>query len=92
MHDVLIVDTELLLEKHIERITLASLNTGVSVFGPKTLRGIDTFQRVSEYSLAGAFREVVEVSVDYGVPEIGEVTIAVEKRRGNDVLEEVWRR
>ena len=34
-HDVLVVDTQGLVERHFDRITLSPINSGVSAFGPK---------------------------------------------------------
>ncbi len=83
LHDVLKVDTRELLARHADRITLAHFNTGVSAFGPKFMRGADTFMSIPDYPLGTIHTEVVEVVVDYHVPDVAEFTLAVEQWKGD---------
>ena len=92
VHDVLKVDTRELLERHVDRITLATFNTGVSSFGPKFKRGAETFLSIPDYPLGTTFDDVVEVVADYHVPHVAEFTLAVEQWKGKSFQREVWRR
>ena len=90
VHDVLTIDTHKLVERHSEHITLASFNTGVSSFGRKYRRGIDTFQSIEDFPMGTPSSEVVEVVVDYGVPDIAECTLAVEQWMGAVLQRTIW--
>ncbi len=92
LHDVLKVDTRELLARHADRITLAPFNTGVSSFGPAFKRGAETFLSIPDYPLGTKHAEVVEVVADYHVPDVAEVTLAVEQWKGNSFQRDVWRR
>lgn len=92
VHDVLTVDTRELVERHSERITLAPFNTGVSKFGPKFRRDVNTFQSIGNYPLGTQHNEVVEVVVEYHVPDVAEFTLAVEQWLGDTLQQTVWRR
>lgn len=86
-HDVLTLDTASLVAAHEEAITLAHLNTGTAVFRAPA-RGRDTFRRIADYTRP----DVVELAVDYSVPDIEAHTLRVESRQGDDVLETLWDR
>lgn len=94
-HDVLIVDTESLVERHRERITLSPMNSGCSVpFVHK--RGLSTFRRISDYPYADRKRRglepVVELVVDHAVPDIEEFTLRVDSMACNNTPRTIWRR
>jgi hypothetical protein len=86
-HDVLTVDTASLVAAHESEITLAHLNTGTTVFRAPE-RGPDTFQPIATYGR----RDVVELAVDYSVPDIAAHTLRVESRQGADVIAALWQR
>jgi hypothetical protein len=86
-HDVLTVDSTSLVTAHESKITLAHLNTGTTVFRAPE-RGPDTFQSIAAY----ARRNVVELAVDYSVPDIAAHTLRVESRHGVDVVATLWQR
>src|SRR2546425_12729681 len=75
-HDVLTVDTRLLVARHLREITLTDQNSGSTI--SKRPRGRDTFRRVNEFKN----RYVKEVAVDYSVPDVADITIRVEEWQG----------
>ena len=76
-HDVLTVDTREMLRRHRDRITLAPFNTG-STLGRRRSRGPESFQRIEDYSLDDPHSHVVELAVAHHVPDIADLTLAVE--------------
>lgn len=86
-HDVLMIDTASLVAAHEKAITLTHLNTGTTVFRAPT-RGRDTFRRIADYTRS----DVVELAVDYSVPDILAHTLRVESRQSDKVLETIWER
>jgi len=86
-HLVLEVETAGLLERHAERVTLSSINSGATfALGPAP-RGPDTFRRVVDHPDG---KPIVELSVDYSVPDVAEFTLRVGRWWGTEELEEVW--
>jgi len=85
-HDVLTVDTRLLLARHIQDITLTDQNSGSTM--SKKPRGRDTFKKVNEFKN----RYVTEVAVDYSVPDVADLTIRVEEWMGGRNVREIWSR
>jgi hypothetical protein len=86
-HLVLEVETAGLLERHAERVTLSPINSGATfALGPAP-RGPGTFRRIADHS---DDKPVVELSVEYAVPDIAELTLRVRRWRGTEELEEVW--
>lgn len=88
-HDVITVDTRSLVERHLERITLSPFNSGVSKFDSRA-RGLDTFQAMKMFLAVGGNRPVVELAVDYSVPDIGDLAISVNARMGTRILGTIW--
>lgn len=95
-HAVLIVDTKRLLERHRERVMLSSMNTGATKPYPFP-RGSSTFQRLDNYPFAAMVKKrgnrdpIVELAVDYSVPDIRETVLAVELTRGEAILRTIDR-
>lgn len=94
-HDVLTVDTAQLLKRHRERVTLAPYNTGATVqTAPE--RGSNTFKCIEDYDFDYWRRKrsrqdaIVELAVDYAVPDIAELVVRVERRRGAQILKVLW--
>jgi len=86
-HLVLEVNAAALLERHAERVSLSSINSGATfALGPAP-RGPDTFRRIADHPNG---KPIVELSVDYAVPDIAEFTLRVRRWRGTEELEEVW--
>jgi hypothetical protein len=94
-HDVLTVDTASLVGAHEERITLAPINTGSTIYNPRP-RGAGTFLSIVDYPFDEWRRRrsrrtaVVELAVDDGVPDIVDHTLLVESRQGDALLETLW--
>jgi hypothetical protein len=87
-HLVLEVETAGLLERHAERVSLSPINSGATfALGPAS-RGPNTFRRIAEHPNG---KPIVELSVDYAVPDVAEFTLRVRRWRGTEELEEVWR-
>ncbi|MDP8971578.1 MAG: hypothetical protein M3N45_00040 [Actinomycetota bacterium] len=86
-HLVLEVDTAGLLERHAERLSLSPINSGATfALGPAP-RGPDTFRRMDDHPDG---KPIVELSVDYSVPDIAQFTLGVGRWWGTEELEEVW--
>ena len=86
VHDVITVDTRELIRRHHDEVTLATFNAGVTAFGPTYQRSLDTFQSIEDYFLNPRRAGVVELAVDYHVPDIDDFKLTVEKWRGNRPL------
>lgn len=73
-HLVLEVDAAALLERHAERASLSPINSGATfALGPAP-RGPDTFRRVADHP---EDEPIVELSVEYSVPDIAALTLRV---------------
>ncbi len=96
-HTVLTVDTELLLQKHADRVSLSPINSGCTKPFPHP-RGLSTFQRLPRYPFAEwkgkrpLQDSIVELAVDYGVPDVREMVVEVRETGGGlgDAL--LWHR
>ena len=86
-HLVLEVETAGLLKRHGERVLLSPINSGATfALGPAP-RGPETFRRIAEHPDE---KPIVELCVDYSVPDIAEFTLRVGRWWGTEELEEVW--
>jgi len=97
-HCVLVVDAPALVRQHEAQIWLAPMNTGCTKPMPHP-RGSDTFQRIHNYPYAERRRQgrqpkqaVVELAVDYAVPNVRDFVLRVERRHKDRVLETLWSR
>lgn len=89
-HDVIVVDTKKLVERHLERITVSHINSG-TVRSGKHWRGKDTFKGIESFPLTGkGKRDVAELTVEGGVPDIEDMAIQVTRRKGPIIQEIVW--
>ena len=88
-HDVLTIDTAALMAKHADRVWLCPMNSG-NTFPMPHARGFETFQRIADYPTKrdglSPQKEVVEVVVDYSVPDMAEFVREVRRIKGKDVL------
>jgi hypothetical protein len=85
-HLVLEVDTAALLERHAERVSLSPINSGATfALGPAP-RGPNTFRRIAEHP---EDRSIVELSVDYAVPDAADFVLSVSRWHGVERLEKV---
>lgn len=93
-HDVLRVDTASLLANHADRTWLCHMNSGNTWPIPHR-RDVDIFKRIPDYpanSLGNPIKEVVELVIDYAVPDIVNHVVDVRRMQGDEVLSIVWRR
>ncbi len=88
-HLVLELDTAELLLRYENDVTLSAINSGATFAMNPDRRGPGTFRRIEDHPRGKA---VVEVAVDYAVPEAADLTLRVSRWRGAEGLEEVWRK
>ena len=85
-HDVLTIDTEPFIRTFYERIWLCHMNSGNTWPWPH-IRGSDTFCRIPDYPIkrsGNPYTEVVELVVDYSVPNISDYVIDVRRIKGDE--------
>jgi hypothetical protein len=83
-HLVLEVDTAELLRRHADSITLSPINSGATFTMNPAPRGRETFRRIAEHP---ANRPIVELAVDYAVPDVAELTVSVGRWHGAEKIE-----
>jgi uncharacterized protein DUF7002 len=94
-HIVIIADTEALLRKHGRAALLSPINSG-STIRTAAKRGISSFQPPDSFpyetrrKLRGTEHAVVELAIEYSVPDIREFVLRVERRQGSQVLEVLY--
>jgi hypothetical protein len=93
IHDVLVIDTARLVEAHSDRMHLAGMNTGATIFPSAPKRGSDTFQTIEAFPFEERRRarkplgdNVVEVCVLDGLHDVTDFVIRVEQRKGAAVV------
>jgi hypothetical protein len=88
-HDVLTIDTQALMARYHGRVWLCRLNSGNTLPVPHP-RSMDDFKRITDYptkpSSGAPMKEVVEVVVDYSIPDVAEYVLEVRRMRGSTVL------
>ncbi len=84
LHLVLEVDAAALLERHAERVTLSPINSGATFAMSPAQRGPGTFRRVADHP---EDEPIVELSVDYSVPDIADSILSVSRWHGAERLE-----
>lgn len=93
-HDVLRVDTASLLDAHSARTWLCHMNSGNTLPIPH-YRDETIFKRIPDYPVnrvGTPLKEVVELVVDYSVPDIANHVIDVTRVQGDAQLGIVWAR
>lgn len=82
---VIFADTRTLVERYGPRIRLAHINTGAtrSVFH---YRDSDTFRTIEDFSRP----KVVELTVDYSVPDLADFVVSVENIGGAEEPHRIW--
>ena len=88
-HLVLELDTAELLRRHEDDVTLSAINSGATFAMNPSPRGPETFRRIEDHPGGKA---VVELAVDYAVPDAADLVLSVSRWHGATRLEEVWRR
>lgn len=97
-HDVLVMDTAALLAAHPDDIRVTGMNTGATLFPGAPRRGRGTFMTVEEFPFDERSRtralhdNVVELAVTGGVPDVADLVLRVERRRGPETTEVLWER
>lgn len=87
-HDVLTINTAALMERHADRVWLCPMNSG-NTFPMPHIRSLSTFQRIANYPTkrnGSPQKEVVEVVVDYSIPDIAGFVMEVRRIKGREVL------
>lgn len=94
-HTVITIDTQKLVERHGDAVTLSRINSGATLFGSPPRRGPATFERIQDFASRTADgrrrREVVEVAVDYSIPDMCGVTLSVYEHHPDGSATEIWR-
>lgn len=94
-HVVLTLDTSVLVERHRERIVLSPMNSGATKPYPFP-RGLDTFQRLGSYPFADMLKKrgnqdpIVELAIDYSVPDVREMVLTVELMKNAQVSDIIF--
>ena len=86
-HLVLELDAEGLLRRHAPSVSLSAINSGATFAMNPAPRGPETFRHIAEHP-EGA--RVVELAVDYAVPDAAEFVLAASRWRGTERLGSVW--
>lgn len=87
-HEVLTIDTASLVRAYSERIWLCHMNSGNTWPKPHA-RGANTFCRIPDYPVKRSenpVKEVVELVVDYSVPDISKYVVEVRRIKGDELL------
>ncbi|WP_415752775.1 DUF7002 family protein [Rubrobacter radiotolerans] len=85
-HLVLVVDTASLLARHAQSVSLSTINSGATFPLGAPPRGSGTFRPLREFPLA---RPVVELTVDYAVPDVRDFILSVSRWRGGEKVGDV---
>ena len=86
-HLVLEIDTAELLRRHSDRVSISPINSGATFTMKPAPRGPDTFKRIPDHPDS---KPVVELTVDYAVPDIADFTLSVSRWFGAERLEEIY--
>jgi hypothetical protein len=86
-HLVLEVDTARLLRRHARHVTLSPINSGATFTMNPAPRGPDTFRRIADHPEG---KPIVELSVDYAVPDVEDFVLSVGRWQGREMLDRVW--
>jgi hypothetical protein len=90
-HDVLTIDSLSLLNSYASRAWLGHMNSGNTFPYPQP-RGKDLFKRISDYPSkknGKPAKDIVEVVVDYSVPDIRNFVVNVQRMRGDEVIADI---
>ena len=93
-HDVLTVDTEKLVKKYEDKITLCKINSGATPY-KNGRRGRQSFKRIkkypfSEYKKTRGKDAIVELAVDYGIPDIKNHIVRVDTWSNGKKIKNIW--
>ena len=96
-HDVIEVDADKLVKDYRHKITLCPINSGCTKPYPRP-RGYSTFLPIADYPYASwkAKRKrgerVVELAIDYAIPNIVDYAVRVTRMKGQEELSTLWER
>jgi len=88
-HDVLTLDSSTFIPAYAHAIWLCHMNSGNTWPMPHR-RGTDIFRRIADYPvtrIGKPVKPVVELVVDYAVPDIADYVVEVRRMRGSEVLD-----
>ncbi|WP_054079163.1 MULTISPECIES: DUF7002 family protein [Pseudomonas syringae group] len=88
-HDVLTLNSAAFIPAYVEKIWLCHMNSGNTWPIPHR-RDTEIFRRVPDYPVKRSGRpakNVVELVVDYSVPDIADYVVEVRRMKGSEVLE-----
>lgn len=92
-HDVLTLDTEGLVRRYCASISLCHMNSGNTWPYPHA-RDETIFSRIDQYPIrartGGPAKEVVELVVDYAVPNIPDYVISAKRMKGPEVISNIY--
>lgn len=97
IHTVLTVDTAELVKRYENKISLSPINSGSTIYAPQP-RGPQTFLRINDYPFEYWRKKrsrktaVAEITVDYGVPDISEFIVKVDRLRADEHIETLFER
>lgn len=93
-HCILTVDTARLLARHEKHARLCPINSGSTIYTPQP-RGHQTFKSIADYPFdqwrtkRNVKNAVVELVIDYAVPDVAEFTVRVEERKADKTLSRI---
>jgi len=88
-HLVLELETKRLILRHAPRVSLSRINSGATFSMNPAPRGPGTFRRLADHPEGDP---VVELAVDYAVPDAADLVLCVSRWQGAGRLETLWRR
>ena len=97
-HDVLTIDAAALLATHRGGASLASINTGSTLYSNAPPRGRETFVPIAEFDweaarrLRGRENAIVEMTIDHAVPDVTHFLVKVERRQAGRPTQILWSR
>lgn len=92
---VLTVDTQVLVERHEDRIEVATMNTGNTFPFPHP-RGRSTFIPLRKFDYAasrqsrGSAKALAEIVIPYAIPDVAEMVVRVERWENGDPASVIW--
>ena len=99
VHDVLVLDTQSIVETYARNIRLTAMNTGATIFPSAPPRGAESFMTIEEFPFEHRRRlgkkpqdNVVELCVIGGVYNVADHLLRVERRKGPEVLDTLYER
>lgn len=95
-HDVIIIDARRLVERELENVTLAPINTGAAFAPNAARRGSQPFTSIARYPYdehlrwRGPADAITELAVEYRLGDVEQLALRVERRWRGDVIAILW--